>query len=62
MISYFWEMSSKIWWIVDVGFSHTLDQYVQTKGKEKCQHLEDQATNVLLDAMSIDILKDVFKL
>ena len=32
MISYFKEMSPKIWWVVDVGFSHALDRDATTQG------------------------------
>ncbi len=55
MISHFRAMSPKIWWIVDVGFSHALDERAPTSGQEKCLHLDAQATNAIFCALSDDI-------
>jgi len=62
MSSYFRAMSPKIWWIIDVGFSHALDDHAPTKGQEKCLHLDAQATNALFSALSVDVFYKVCKL
>nr|BAD35939.1 hypothetical protein [Oryza sativa Japonica Group] len=62
MFSYFKAMSPKIWWIVDVGFSHALDDRAPTSGQEKCLHLDAQATNALFCALSDDMFNEVCNL
>ena len=62
MISYFHEMSPKIWWIVNVGFSHALDRNPQTQGQKKCRELEVHATNALFGALSRDVFSEIYKL
>ena len=61
MTTYFRAMSPKIWWIVDVGFSHALDDN-PTNEQEKCLHLDVQATNVLFSALSVDVFYKVCNL
>jgi hypothetical protein len=36
-----------MWWIVDVGFSHAIDENIATQAQEKCLHLDSQATNII---------------
>ena len=62
MISYFREMSPKIWWVVDVGFSHNIDRESTTQAQEKCLHLQAQATNALFGALSRDVFDKIYKL
>lgn len=62
MISYFTAMSPKIWWIVDVGFSHALDDHAPTSGQDKCLHLDAQATNALFCGLSDDMFNEVCNL
>src|SRR5579883_1400904 len=62
MTTYFRAMSPKIWWIVDVGFSHALDDDAPTNAQEKCLHLDVQATNVLFSALSVDVFYKVCNL
>ena len=40
-------ISSEMWWIVDVGFSHALNEKNSTQAQKKCLHLDCQATNIL---------------
>ena len=36
-----------MWWMVDVGFSHVLDEENLTPTQEKCLDLNIQSTNIL---------------
>jgi hypothetical protein len=36
-----------MWWMVDVGFSHVLDEENLTQAQEKCLDLDIQATNIM---------------
>jgi hypothetical protein len=36
-----------MWWMVDVGFSHVLDEENLTQAQEKCLDLNIQATNIM---------------
>src|SRR5579859_3364716 len=62
MSTYFHAMSPKIWWIVDVGFSHALDDNAPTNAQGKCVHLDAQATNALFSALSVDVFYKVCNL
>src|SRR5579883_1660452 len=62
MSNYFRAMSPKIWWIVDVGFSHALDDKAPTNAQEKCLHLDDQATNALFSALNDDVFRKICNL
>ena len=37
----------QMWWMVDVGFSHVLDEENLTQAQEKCLDLKIQATCIL---------------
>ena len=39
----------QIWWMVDIGFSHVLDEDNLTQAQEKCLDLDIQATNIIVD-------------
>jgi hypothetical protein len=55
-------MSPKIWWIIDVDFSHALDDQSPTKEQEKYLHINAQGTNALFSALSMDVFYKVHKL
>ena len=38
----------QMWWIVDVGLSHVLNENNLTQAQEKCLDLDIQATNIFL--------------
>ncbi|OQU77777.1 hypothetical protein SORBI_3009G101250 [Sorghum bicolor] len=40
-------ISPQMWWIVDVGFSHMLDEDDLTQAQDKCLDLDIQATNIM---------------
>jgi hypothetical protein len=49
----------QMWWIVDAGFSHVLDENNLTQAQEKCIDLENQATNILYESMKDEILREI---
>jgi len=40
-------ISPKMWWMVDIGFSHVLDEENITQARDKCLDLNIQATNIM---------------
>jgi hypothetical protein len=61
MSSYLCEMNSHVWWIVDIDFSHALEDCPQTQAQEKCLYLKTHASNGLSSALSVEI-KDEIKI
>jgi hypothetical protein len=55
MSSYLREMNPQVWWMVDIGLSHTLEDCPQTQGENKCLYLEAHASNALSSALSAEI-------
>jgi hypothetical protein len=55
MSSYLCEINHQVWWIVDVGFSHALEDCPQTQMQEKCIYLKAHASNALSSALSAEI-------
>ena len=41
-----------MWWMIDVGFSHVLDENNLTQAQEKCLDLDTQAIDIMY--MSLD--------
>ena len=52
-------ISPQMWWIVDVGFSHALDEKNATKAQKKCLHLDCQATNIFYQSMKDNIFGEI---
>ena len=52
-------ISPQIWWMVDVGFSHVLDEENLTQAQEKCLHLDYQATNIFYSSMKDNIFGEI---
>ncbi|KAG0514191.1 hypothetical protein BDA96_10G169200 [Sorghum bicolor] len=48
-----------MWWMVDVGFSHVLDEENLTQAQEKCLHLDYQATNIFYSSMKDNIFGEI---
>jgi len=61
MSSYLREMNPQVWWMVDVGFSHALEDCPQTQAQEKCLYLEAHAFNALSSALSAEV-KDMIEM
>ncbi|OQU92146.1 hypothetical protein SORBI_3001G299150 [Sorghum bicolor] len=52
-------ISPQIWWMVDVGLSHVLDEENLTQAQEKCLHLNYQATNIFYSSMKDNIFGEI---
>ncbi|KAG0537746.1 hypothetical protein BDA96_03G174700 [Sorghum bicolor] len=52
-------ISPQMWWMVDVGFSHVLDEENLTQAQEKCLHLDYQATNMFYSSMKDNIFGEI---
>ena len=52
----------QIWWIVDVGFSHVLDDNDLTQAQEKCLYLEDQAIDILYRSLDDSIFREIINM
>jgi hypothetical protein len=55
MSSYLREMNPEVWWMVDICFSHSLEDCLQTQAQEKCLYLKDHVSNALSCALSVEI-------
>jgi hypothetical protein len=55
MSTYLREMNSQVWWMVDVGLSHALEDCPQTQAQKKCLYLEAHTSNGLSSALSAEI-------
>jgi hypothetical protein len=54
-------MNPQIWWMVDVGISHALEDYPQIQVQKKCLYLEAHISNALSSVLSVEI-KDKIKI
>ena len=52
----------QMWWMVDVGFSHVLDERNLTQTQEKCLDRDIQATNILFRSLHDSILCEVMNM
>jgi hypothetical protein len=59
MSSYLCEMSPQVWWMVDVGLSHVLEDCPQTQAQKKCLYLEAHTSNALSSALSAEIRDEI---
>ncbi|KAG0529790.1 hypothetical protein BDA96_05G127400 [Sorghum bicolor] len=48
-----------MWWMVDVGFSHVLDEDDLTQAQEKCRDLDIQATNIMYRSLDDCIFGEI---
>jgi hypothetical protein len=55
----FSKMNPHVWWIVDVGLSHALEDCPQTQAQKKCLYLEAHAYIGLSSALSVEIKDDI---
>jgi hypothetical protein len=61
MSSYLREMNTQVWWMVDVRFSHALNDCPQTQAQEKYLYLEVHASKALSSVLSAEV-KDKIKM
>jgi hypothetical protein len=59
MSTYLREMNPQVWWMVDVGLCHALQDCPQTQAQKKCLYLEAHASNGLSSALSAEIKNEV---
>jgi hypothetical protein len=59
MSSYLREMNPQVWWMVDVGLSHALEDCPQTQAQKKCLYLKVHASNTLSNALSAEIKDNI---
>ncbi|KAG0525329.1 hypothetical protein BDA96_06G046600 [Sorghum bicolor] len=52
-------ISPQMWWMVDVGLSHVLDEENLTQAQEKCLYLDYQATNIFYSSMKDNIFGEI---
>ncbi|KAG0514181.1 hypothetical protein BDA96_10G168500 [Sorghum bicolor] len=52
-------ISPQMWWMIDVGFSHVLDEDDLTQAQEKCLDLDIQATNIMYRSLDDCIFGEV---
>ena len=62
MICNFKFICPQMWWMVDVGFSHVLDEGNLTQTQEKCLDLDIQATNILFRSLHDCILGEIMNM
>ena len=48
-----------MWWMIDVGFSHALDEKNATQAQKKCLHLDCQAPNIIYQSLSDKIFGEI---
>jgi hypothetical protein len=51
-----------MWWIVDVGFSHAIDENIATQGQEKCLHLDCHATSIIYRSLDDCIFWEIINM
>jgi hypothetical protein len=59
MSSYLCEMNSKVWWMIDIDFSHILEDCPQTQGQKKCIYLKAHTSNGLSSDLSAEIKDEI---
>jgi hypothetical protein len=59
MSSYLHELNPQVWWMIDVGISHALEDCPQTQGQKKCLYLKVYTSNALSSALSAEIKDDI---
>jgi hypothetical protein len=59
MSTYLSEMNPQVWWMVDVGISHALEDCPQTQAQKKCIYLKVHSSNVLSSALSVEIKDEI---
>jgi hypothetical protein len=59
MSSYLCEMNPQVWWMVDAGLSHALEDCPQPEAQKNCLYLETHASNALSSALSAEIKDEI---
>jgi hypothetical protein len=59
MSSYLYEINPQVWWMVDVGSSHILEDCPQTQAQKNFLYLEAHTSNILSSAFSAEIKDEI---
>jgi hypothetical protein len=59
MSNYLHEMNHQVWWMVDVGLSHALDDCPQIQAQKKWLYIEAHASNALSSVLSVEIKVEI---
>jgi hypothetical protein len=59
MSSYLYEINHQVWWMVDVGSSHILEDCPQTQAQKNFLYLEAHTSNILSSAFSAEIKDEI---
>jgi hypothetical protein len=59
MSSYLREMNPHVWWMVDIGLSHALEDCPQTQAQKKYLYIKAHASNALSSVLSTEIKNEV---
>ena len=59
MICNFKFICPQMWWMVDVGFSHMLDENDPTQVQEKCLDLNIQAIDIIYRSLDDSIFREI---
>jgi hypothetical protein len=59
MTTYLHEMNPQVWWMVDVGLSHALEDCLQTQAQKKCLYLKAHTSNALSSILSAEIKDEI---
>ena len=62
MICNFKFICPQMWWRVDVGFSHVLDEDNLTQAQEKCLDIDIQATNIMCRSLDDCIFGEIINM
>jgi hypothetical protein len=59
MSSYLYEINPQVWWMVDVGSSHILEDCPQTQAQKNFLYLEAHTSNILSSVFSAEIKDEI---
>ena len=59
MICNFKFICPQMWWMIDVGFSHVLDENNLTQAQEKCLDLDTQAIDIMYRSLDDSIFGEI---
>jgi hypothetical protein len=59
MTTYLHEINPQVWWMVDVGLSHALEDCPQIQAQKKCLYLKVHTSNGLSSVLSAKIKDEI---
>jgi hypothetical protein len=55
-------ISPQLWWMVDVGFSHVLDEENLTQAQDKCLDLDAQAIDIIFRSFDDSVFGEIMNM